>query len=68
MSPDLAIQILKLAYSSQDLARMHELAVKNQEGGISPEELNELDSYVQMGDLIAVLQSKARVFLKKGKK
>jgi hypothetical protein len=67
MSPDAAIKILKLGFSSQDLSRIHELAVKNQEGRISPEEVKELDNYIQAGDLLALLQSKARAFLKKGK-
>ncbi len=61
----LAKQILKLQFSKYDRARMHELAVKNQDGLISPGELEELDNYVRVGDLLAVLQSKARRALKK---
>jgi hypothetical protein len=44
---------------------MHNLAVKSQEGRLSPEELAELDSYIKVGDLLAILQSKARKVLKK---
>jgi hypothetical protein len=43
---------------------MHELAVKNQQGVISASELEELDNYVQAGELLALLQSKARSSLK----
>jgi hypothetical protein len=46
---------------------MHDLARRNQEGRISPAELAELDSYVKVGDLLALLQSKARRTLKRRK-
>jgi hypothetical protein len=62
--PDFARYLLRIAFSDQDKARMHELAVKNQEGRISPEELRELDSYIFAGDLLALLQAKARKVLK----
>jgi hypothetical protein len=63
----LARQVLKLGFSTKDKARMHELAVKNQEGRISHEELEELDNFVTAGDLLALLQSKARRALKQEK-
>jgi hypothetical protein len=46
---------------------MHELAVKNKQGRISTEERDELDSYIKVGDLLAILQSKARKILKKSR-
>src|SRR5438128_7182612 len=64
----LARIILKLGFRKNDKARMHELAVKNQEGRIAPSELEELDNYIQAGDLLALLQSKARSSLKKYKR
>jgi len=60
----LARIILKLGFPKYDKARMHELAVKNQEGRISTSELEELDNYIASGDLLALLQSKARSTLK----
>jgi hypothetical protein len=63
LSPELARHILKLGFSEEDKARMHSLAAQNQEGRISPEELQELDSFIKVGDLLAILQSKARKFL-----
>jgi hypothetical protein len=60
MAPEAARLILTLGFSQDDRARMHELAVKNQEGAITPEERQELDSYVKVGDLLAILQSMAR--------
>ncbi len=56
--------LVGLGFSNEDKERMKELARKNQEGGISSAELNELDSYVKAGDLLAILQSKARQLLK----
>ncbi len=65
LSPEVARYILDVGFSDEDKARMHELAVKNQEGNISPTELQELDSYIKAGDLLALLKSKARMALKK---
>jgi hypothetical protein len=66
LTPELARHILALGFSDEDKARMHELALKNQEGRISAEELRDLDSYVKVADLVAILQSKARKLLKTG--
>ncbi len=61
---DLARHVLGMGFSAEEKARVHELAVKNQEGRIEPEELRELDSYIKVGDILAILQSKARKILK----
>jgi hypothetical protein len=44
---------------------MHELVAGNREGRLSAEEQEELDNYVRVGDLLAILQSKARKLLKR---
>jgi hypothetical protein len=64
LTPELARHILTLEFSDDDKARMHELAVKNQEGRASPKEVQDLDSYVKVADLVAILQSKARKLLR----
>jgi hypothetical protein len=64
LTAEFARHLLGLGFSDEDKARMHELASKNQEGTLSPEELQELDGYVKAGDLLAILQSKARKLLK----
>jgi hypothetical protein len=56
----LARIVLKAGFPPADQARMHELALINQQGRISRAELEELDSYITAGDLLALLQSKAR--------
>ncbi len=63
-SPELAQQVLKLGFPERDQSRMHELAAKNQRESLSASESEELDNYISVGDLIAILQSKARKFLK----
>jgi hypothetical protein len=60
MTPQMAQQILRLGFAEADKVRMHALAVKNQEGVLSDKERQELDNYICTGDLIAILQSKAR--------
>lgn len=63
LTKEQARYLVGLCFSDEDKERMKELARKNREGEISAEELRELDSYVKVGDLLAILQSKAREFL-----
>ena len=39
---------------------MHDLAERNQEGTLTPDELEELDYYVTAADWLSLLQSQAR--------
>lgn len=64
LSPQLARHVLRLEFRDEDKERMHELAAKNVEGRITAAELRELDSYLLVGDLLAIAQSKARKLLK----
>jgi hypothetical protein len=61
---EVARYLLDIAFPPKDKARMHALAAKNRDGTIWPEELRELDNYVKVGDLLAILKSKARLALK----
>ena len=60
LSPTVARHVLKLEFAAQDQARMRELAAKNQAGELTSDEADELDNFVKVGDLLALLQSKAR--------
>ncbi|WP_165247135.1 hypothetical protein [Paludisphaera soli] len=60
LSPDLARHILELGFSEPDKVRMHDLAVRNQDDALTPEEKAELLAFVTAGDVLAVLKSKAR--------
>jgi hypothetical protein len=57
---DLARYILDCGFSDRDKARMHDLAVRNQDGALSPAEKDELFAFVDAGDLLSILKSRAR--------
>jgi hypothetical protein len=61
---ELARYVLTLGFGEEDQARMRELAERNQEGGLSTQEQEELRNYVKAGHLLALLHSKARKSLK----
>jgi hypothetical protein len=56
----LAESILALDFPEQDAARIHELNVKANDGTLTGAEEAELEAYVNIGDLLAYWQSKAR--------
>jgi hypothetical protein len=60
LPPEQARYMLELSFSDRDKARMHELAVRNQDDGLSPAEKEELFAYSKAGDLLSILKSKAR--------
>ncbi|MGP0069866.1 MAG: hypothetical protein ACLQGP_40475 [Isosphaeraceae bacterium] len=60
LSPEVARYILDRGFTDQDKARMHDLAVRNQEGILSPAEREELFAFVNAGDMLGILKSKAR--------
>jgi hypothetical protein len=65
LSPTLARFLLRLRFPDEDVARMNDLARRNQDGLLSQTEWDELGSYVKVGHIIAILQSMARQTLKK---
>lgn len=60
LTPALAESILKLDFPDRDAARIDELSIKANEGTLSDEERTQLQAYVNIGDLRAYWQSKAR--------
>ena len=58
-----ARHVLKLRFAEADRARMSEFARKNREDQLTAAEREELDGFVRIGDLLAILQSKARKLL-----
>ncbi len=64
MVPEAARFFLDLAFDHQDLDRMHELAVKNQAGKLTPDEQEELQNYRQVGLQVDLLRAKARLALR----
>ena len=65
LSPEAARSILELRFSDQDKARMSELAQKNQEGRLTDEERQELEDFVNVGDILSLLHLNARKSLKR---
>jgi hypothetical protein len=64
MSATVAKQVLKLGFSDDDVARLHQLAERSNDGTLTPAEGVEYDGYILAGDLLAIAQSKARMALK----
>jgi hypothetical protein len=64
LPPDMARYILTLGFSERDKARMHDLAVRNQEDTLSPSEKEELFAYAKAGTLLSILKSRARRVLR----
>ena len=60
LPPQMARYLLTLGFSDDDKARMHDLAVRNQDDGLSPDEKEELFAYAKAGTLLSILKSRAR--------
>ena len=56
--------ILDLKLENPSAERRRELAARANEGMLSPEEFAEYETYAQLRGFLAILQSKARLFLK----
>jgi hypothetical protein len=54
-----------LEFDEHDQSRMHELALKAQEGMLTPEEKFEIENFERVGTMLAILKSKARQLLKR---
>ena len=57
--------LLKLDFEPRDHVRMHELAVKAQDGALTAKEKAELDAYESVGELLGLMHSLARRSLKR---
>jgi hypothetical protein len=64
MTQALAESILALDFPEGDAARIEELNIRANEGGLTDEEEAELEAYTNINDLLAYWQSKARQALR----
>jgi hypothetical protein len=64
LSADAARSILQLDFPARDHERVQKLSAKAQEGTLTKGERAELEEYIRVSDLLALLQSKARLSLK----
>jgi hypothetical protein len=65
LTPEAAEGLLCIRFEQRDLDRMHELAMKNQDGTLKPQEQEEMENYRHVGYLLDLIHSKARRALKK---
>ncbi len=63
LNREAARALVELRADPEVQARAKELAEKCNEGKLSAEERAEYEAYVQVSDFIAILKSKARLFL-----
>jgi hypothetical protein len=63
-SREVAEYLLSIDFDAGDLDRMNRLSERAREGDLTVEEAAELDSYLHVGSLLSILQSKARRLLK----
>lgn len=66
-APDLTVfqaeAVMNLKFAGPDIERMNALAAKSRDGNLTESEREELTVYAHLGDLIALMKSKARLSL-----
>ena len=65
ISPETARHLLELSISRSHQQQVDALSQKAQEGSLTPAEQAELDEFIRVADLLAILQSRARQALKR---
>ena len=63
LTAEAAEYLLSVGFGDSDRRRMARLAQKSESGELTGEERAEFDSYLHIGNWLAVMQSKARVAL-----
>jgi hypothetical protein len=63
VSAEVARYLLSLEFGEADRERLNELADRSETGSLTAEERAEFDGYLHIGNLLAVMQSKARMAL-----
>ena len=64
--PDAATYLRSIRFGENDVARMGQLPDRSEAGELTDEERAEFDSYLHIGNLLAVIPSKARLALRRG--
>ena len=64
VTPDAARYLLSLKFPAADERRVNELSAKARAGVLTDSEAQELDNYLHIASLLAVMQSKARRILR----
>jgi hypothetical protein len=64
LTPDVAHSLLQWRFSDRAAGRMSELADRGNKGVLSAAEREELEKYLRVGNLVNLVQAKARLSLK----
>ncbi len=64
LSTEVAQHLLSIGFGESDRDRMQQLAERSESGTLTDEEREEFDGYLHVGNLLAVMQSKARIALR----
>ena len=65
LSPETAESILALRFTLPQQDRLHDLSARARHAQLTPSEQAELDEFLRVADLLAILQSRARQALKR---
>jgi hypothetical protein len=65
LSAEAAEYLLSIGFEEGDRRRMEQLADRSESGTLSVDERAEFDSYLHVGNLLGVMQSRARVVLRR---
>ena len=65
LTPETARSILDWDFPKKDQARIAALSEKANDGKLTPEEVPELEEYILVAEFLALIQSKARISLRK---
>ena len=60
LSPETARKLLGLGFTRSQQERVDELSRKAREGELTPAERADLDEFIRVADMLAILQSRAR--------
>ena len=63
LTPAVAEFLVTIQYSGEDIARMNDLSGLAQQGALTADQQAELDSYIHVSNLLALMQSRARRML-----
>jgi hypothetical protein len=65
LTPDMARALVDFRFDAETQARVAELADKANEGQLTEDERQEYAQYIEMGDLVGILQARARKVLRR---
>jgi uncharacterized protein YnzC (UPF0291/DUF896 family) len=65
LTPEAAQSILRLKFAQADIDKMNVLAALARDGTLTDSQKEEMDAYMRIGRMVAIMQSKARLAVKR---